>query len=197
MTIRKRLSVLLFISPACLCGCGDQFKHSGGLQGAIDAGVQEQSNTKARRYEDAEVSFERPANWTATPIDTKDDNVYSLDIAGPKNMAARLTYLRQSSDPGAFPFEIIQRMRRENPSVEAERYTGILGGREARGYSYKLKAEGIQWEGVVVAFMQGRAEVCFLGQHPAEADPSQHKDLMDLMAGLHLKSLAKKASDAK
>lgn len=196
MTNRILLWAVVAASALTWAGCGDQFKRSGGLQGAIDAGVQEQSNTKARRYEDAEVSFERPANWTATPIDTKDDNVYSLDISGPNSFAARLTFLRQSNDPGAFPFEIIQRMRRENPSVEADRYAGTLGGREARGYSYKLKADGIQWEGLVVAFTQARSEACFLGQYPADAGADRRKELTDIMAGLHLKSLARKP-DAK
>lgn len=197
MNARFLLSGLFTALLLLQAGCGDTYKRSGGLQGAIDAGVKEDANSKARRYEDAEVSFERPAMWTAAPVESKDANIYALDISSPDGVYARVTIVRESGDPGSFPFEIVQGMRRNNPSVEADPFNAPLAGREARGYKYRLKADGTSWEGFVVSFTQARSEICFLGQFPAESSEARRKALTDLMNDLHLKNIAKKAADAK
>ncbi|MBI3830541.1 MAG: hypothetical protein HY291_13555 [Planctomycetes bacterium] len=195
--MRMMLSILAAAALFCLAGCGDTYKKNGGLPGAIDAGVQADSNSKSRRYEDAEVNFERPAMWTVTTVESKDPNIYALDITGPGSVYARLTIVRESGDPGSFPFEIVQGMRRGNTSMESEPFTTTLASHDARGYKYRLKADGTSWEGLVVSFTQARSEICFLGQFPTEAGEAHRKAITDLMNDLHLKSTVKKAAESK
>lgn len=193
-------STICGVMLACalgLAGCGDQFKRSGGLQGAIDAGVQEESNAKARRYEDAEAAFERPARWTVTPVEAKDENVYVLNIANPENLFARLTLVRESPDPGGFPFEVVQELRRANPSVASEPFTTPFAGHDARGYKYRMKSDGLEWEGWVVSFAHGRSEACFLGQFPADAPATLRAELTTFMNSIQVKRFLKKGGESK
>ena len=177
------LAAMLFLLPGC------QGRKSR-LEAQIDAGAL--ADTRSRRYEDAEVFFERPGHWTVTRAAGADANIHALDMQSTAGVYARLTLVRESPAPGALPAEIIENLKRKNDSVQAEPAELALAGRSAKGFRYRFKSEGKDFAGHVVSFGQDRVEVCFLGQYPAELPQLQRDEIELLMKKVRLKNLAQK-----
>jgi len=184
---KKMLRMVPVVMLLLLPGCRGR---KSGLEAQIDAGAL--TDSKSRRYEDAEVFFERPGHWTVARAPGTDANLYVLEMQSTDGVYARLTLLRESPGPGSLPTEIIESLKRKNESVQTEPSEMALAGHSAPGFQYRFKSAGQDFVGHVVSFRQERAEVCFLGQFPAALPQLRRDEIELLMKKLRLKNLVEK-----
>ncbi len=144
-----------------------------------------------KTHNDRFISVRVPTSWNISTVPSTDAKLHMVDFRNSEGMYARVTVVQETSNPGSFPFEIIQNLKRANKSVSADPYRGRIAEKDARGYSYVFQIEDKEWKGWVLSYAQGRNEICFLGQYPASGESSFKGQLQQVMNTLKVVGASK------